>query len=96
MDDSREDLDADLDKMSICREDAEKQGRLHKFYEKRIKPAFPEAITDLKILSGVTALETRVKRDIKDPRLFPEILKVAEVRRGLELVPEVKDHGRER
>lgn len=86
MEDSREDLDAELEKMAISpREETEKHGRLHKFYEKTIKPAFPEAVTDLKILGGITALETRVSHEIKDPHLFPEITQVAEVRRGHEL-----------
>lgn len=90
MHDPEEGLDKDFEDMSTSESGSKRQGRLHQFYEKRVKPAFPEAITDLKILSGVTALETRVKRDINDPQLFPEILKVAEVRRGLELCPEVR------
>lgn len=58
------------------------------FYQKVIKPAFPEAIQDLKIMGGMTALESRVKHEINDPKVFPEIQKVAEVRRGLDLCPE--------
>lgn len=36
----------------------------------------------------MTALETRVKKEINDPEVFPEVQRVAEVRRGLELCPE--------
>jgi hypothetical protein len=53
-----------------------------------VKDAFPEAITDIKIMGGMTALETRVKKEIHDPKLFPEVDKVATVRRGLDLCPE--------
>lgn len=53
-----------------------------------IKDAFPEAIQDLKIMGGMTALDTRVKKEISDPKLFPEVDNVATVRRGLDLCPE--------
>ncbi|EMD00856.1 hypothetical protein BAUCODRAFT_187275 [Baudoinia panamericana UAMH 10762] len=52
------------------------------------KEAFPEAITDIKIMGGMAALETRVKKEMHDPKLFPEIEHVAAVRRGIELCPE--------
>jgi phospholipase A2 len=51
----------------------------------RIKASLPEAIQDVKIVKGLTALETRVKREIQDPAIFPEVQQVARVRRGLEL-----------
>ncbi|KXT12457.1 hypothetical protein AC579_7358 [Pseudocercospora musae] len=36
----------------------------------------------------MTALETRVKHDIQNPKLFPEIERIAHVRRGIDLCPE--------
>ncbi|KAI5370371.1 putative lysophospholipase, catalytic domain, Acyl transferase/acyl hydrolase/lysophospholipase [Septoria linicola] len=65
--------------------DEPKQGLFKRFYHGIIKPAFPEAITDLKILGGITALETRVKRDMSNVEIFPEVARVAEGRRGLDL-----------
>lgn len=62
MGDCQEDLNSEFEEMDISQRDTEKHGRLHKFYEKRIKPAFPEAITDIKIFSGMTALEARVRQ----------------------------------
>jgi cytosolic phospholipase A2 len=53
-----------------------------------IKHAFPEAIQDTKIMLGMTALEARVKKDIHNSSLFPEVDKIAYVRRGLDLCPE--------
>ncbi|KAK3110235.1 hypothetical protein LTR53_015675 [Teratosphaeriaceae sp. CCFEE 6253] len=53
-----------------------------------VKDAFPEAIQDLKIMGGVTALETRIKREMHDPHLFPETREIARVRRGLDLCTE--------
>ncbi|KAF2161846.1 hypothetical protein M409DRAFT_58911 [Zasmidium cellare ATCC 36951] len=93
--DSTEDLDKDLDKMKVSKVDGEEgkkpnffKAKTSAFYHKVIKPAFPEAIQDLKIMGGMTALESRVKHEINDPKIFPEIEKVAEVRRGLDLCPE--------
>lgn len=81
-----------MDKMAV-KDDDEKKGNFFKrkgsaFYQKVLKPAFPEAITDLKIMGGLTALEHRVKHEISDPKVFPEVERVAEVRRGIELCPE--------
>jgi phospholipase A2 len=61
------------------------QGGLSRLWQDVIKPAFPEAIQDIKILFGMTALKARIRKDIMDPSIFPEVEKVAEVRRGLEL-----------
>lgn len=33
----------------------------------------------------MTALETRVKHEIQNPKLFPEVERVAQVRRGIDL-----------
>ncbi|SMQ46546.1 unnamed protein product [Zymoseptoria tritici ST99CH_3D7] len=62
--------------------------KISTFYHKVVKPAFPEAITDIKILHGMTALERRVKHEINDASLYPEVVKVAQVRRSPELCPE--------
>ncbi|KAK4634534.1 Cytosolic phospholipase A2 zeta [Fulvia fulva] len=89
--DSTDHLD-NLEKMRIEDEHEKKhgflKGKASAFYQKVIMPAFPEAITDIKIMGGVAALETRVKHEINDPNLFPEITKIAQVRRGIELCPE--------
>ncbi|CAK4032257.1 cytosolic phospholipase A2 beta-like [Lecanosticta acicola] len=89
---STEDLEKDFQRMET-HDGAPKKDNMFKrkssaFYQKVIKPAFPEAITDIKIMGGMTALETRVAHEINDPKIFPEIQKVAEVRRGLDLCPE--------
>ena len=62
----------------------EKKGIFHALKD-RIKASFPEAIQDFKIMKGLTALETRVKKEIQDPNIFPEVQQTAQVRRGLEL-----------
>ena len=62
-------------------------GVFHRLKE-QIKTSFPEAVQDLKIMGGMTALESRVKKEIQDPNVFPEVQRVAEVRRGIELCPE--------
>jgi cytosolic phospholipase A2 len=58
------------------------------FWDKVIKPAFPEAIQDIKIILGMAALKARVQREMTSVELHPEISSVAEVRRGLALCPE--------
>lgn len=92
LNDSTDHLEKDLGKMGIEDEHEKKhgflKGKASAFYQKVIKPAFPEAITDIKIMGGMAALETRVKHEINDAKLFPEITKVAQVRRGIELCPE--------
>lgn len=57
MSDSTEDLDKDLDKMKVANDNGEDgkkpnffKAKSSAFYHKVIKPAFPEAITDLKIM----------------------------------------------
>jgi cytosolic phospholipase A2 len=85
---STDDLQPDFEKMGV---DDQKDQKHHGFRDKiktMIKEAFPEAITDIKIMGGMTALETRVKKEIHDPKLFPEVDKVATVRRGVDLCPE--------
>lgn len=64
------------------------RGKARKFYQKVVKPAFPEAIQDVKIITGLSGLESRVKKEIQDPSLFPEVNQIAHVRRGLDLSPQ--------
>lgn len=70
--------------MGVSGKDGKKVG-MFKRLKNQIKSSFPEAIQDLKIMGGITALEAKVKKDIHDPKLFPEVDRVAEVRRGLDL-----------
>ncbi|KAH7020199.1 putative cytosolic phospholipase A2 [Ilyonectria destructans] len=61
---------------------------LKSFWQNVIKAAFPEAIQDIKIMYGMSALKTLVTLETKNPLVHPEIEKVARVRRGLDLSPE--------
>ena len=88
--DSTDDLASDMKRLSP--EDrgdnrGKKKGVFHALKE-RIKASFPEAVQDIKIMGGLTSLETRVKKEIQDPSIFPEVQRVAEVRRGLALCDE--------
>ncbi|KAK0918018.1 hypothetical protein LTR91_022094 [Friedmanniomyces endolithicus] len=83
---STEDLGPQFDKMAVT-DEPQHQGFRAKL-KGMVKEAFPEAIQDLKIMGGMTALETRVKKEMHDSHLFPEVDKVAHVRRGLDLCPE--------
>lgn len=67
------------------------KGKVRNFYENVIKPAFPEAIQDIKIMSGLTSLEGKVKKELSDPTVFPEVAWTAEVRRGTGLCPQEQD-----
>lgn len=49
----------------------------------------PEAIkSDLHIMKAVTAVESLVTKDLRDVTRYPEVARVAEVRKGLDLAPE--------
>jgi len=83
-------VDNDFDKMAIS-DDSKKRKKKTGFGLKlrgMFKHAFPHAVQDSKILLGLTHLEEKVKNEISDSNLFPEIEKIAVVRRGLELCPE--------
>ncbi|EME87460.1 uncharacterized protein MYCFIDRAFT_169277 [Pseudocercospora fijiensis CIRAD86] len=63
------DIHSDMDeKMRISDDETKKEGPMKRFYHKVVKPAFPEAITDIKIMfrGGMTALETPISRDRKN------------------------------
>ncbi|KAK4543636.1 hypothetical protein LTR36_005281 [Oleoguttula mirabilis] len=68
-------------------EDDKTPGFRHKV-KSIIKEAFPEAIQDIRIMGGMTALKTKVKKEMHDPKQFPEVESIAVVRRGLELCPD--------
>nr|POE47632.1 cytosolic phospholipase a2 beta [Quercus suber] len=89
---SADDRSSEHDKMGNEDHESEKKGlfkgKVRGFYHNVIKPAFPEAIQDIKIMKGMSALESHVKMEISDPKIFPEVEHVACVRRGLDLCPE--------
>ncbi|KAK5675126.1 hypothetical protein LTS10_012200 [Elasticomyces elasticus] len=85
---SPEDLGPHFENMDVNDEHETKHHGFGHKIKGMIKDAFPEAIQDLKIMGGLTALETRIKKEMHDAKLFPEVERVAEVRRGLELCPE--------
>ncbi|EED15715.1 cytosolic phospholipase A2, putative [Talaromyces stipitatus ATCC 10500] len=75
----------------------EKQSRKHgfsakirTFWDKKVKPAFPEAIADISLVKDVFTTESLIHKDIQDATRYPEINKVAHVRQGLELGLEEK------
>lgn len=93
---SSDQLEADFQKMGVHDDDdadsAENKGlfkgKVRNFYQNVIKPAFPEAIQDIKIMSGLASLEARVKKELQDEKIFPEVAWTAEVRRGAGLCPQ--------
>ena len=85
--DSSEDLASEMEKTDLSEGKGKKKGFFDRMKD-QVKASFPEAIQDINIMGNMTALETRVKKEINDPNLFPEVNKVAEVRRGIELCPE--------
>lgn len=61
------------------------KGKMQGFWENTVKPAFPEAITDINILRNMGNIEHHVTKELRDINRFPEIGQVAEVRRGTDL-----------
>lgn len=59
-----------------------------KFWKNTVKPAFPEAITDITILKSAFTVEHAISKDIHDASIFPEVQTIAEVRRGIALAPQ--------
>ncbi|KUJ19701.1 FabD/lysophospholipase-like protein [Mollisia scopiformis] len=57
------------------------------FWNDVVKPAFPEAITDIGIIKSAITIQSNTKQDIHDQNRYPEVGHVAEVRRGLNLAP---------
>lgn len=67
------------------------KGKLKSFWNKTVVPAFPEAVGDISLIKKAMRVEAGVTKDIQDPEKFPEVSRVAEVRRGLDLCPEEKE-----
>ena len=65
--------------------DLSTKDKVKNFWKSKVAPAFPEAIADFNIVKNFVQVEKKVKEDMTDITCFPEIMKVAEVRRGLEL-----------
>lgn len=55
------------------------------FWKKKLTPVISQAVEDIDIIKNFIHVERKVKEDMVDVRCFPEIMKVAEVRRGLDL-----------
>lgn len=74
--------------------DSSEQGNskpgLTRRFKNQFKSSFPEAAQDIKIIGGMTALKSKVKSELQDSTLYPEVDKVSEVRRGLDLCSEEK------
>lgn len=62
--------------------------RFLSFWEKKVVPAFPEAVADITLLKATLKVEAMVTKDIRDATKHPEIAQVATVRRGFELSPQ--------
>ncbi len=57
------------------------------FWNSVVKPAFPEALTDIGIIKSALTIQSNTKQDIHDRERYPEVAHVADVRRGLDLAP---------
>ncbi|KAH8700100.1 putative cytosolic phospholipase A2 [Talaromyces proteolyticus] len=66
------------------------RGRIRTLWDKKVKPAFPEAIADITLIKDVFTTETLVRKDSHDAQRYPEIERVAEIRHGLDLGGEEK------
>ena len=64
------------------------KGKFKSFWEKKIVPAFPEAIADVSIIKSALKVETTITKDLKNTTKHPEVTKIAVVRRDYELSPE--------
>lgn len=65
-------------------------GKIRKFWDKKVKPAFPEAIADISLVKDVFTTESLIHKDIHDAVRYPEIMQIAQVRQGVDLGPEEK------
>ncbi|KIV81589.1 hypothetical protein PV11_03763 [Exophiala sideris] len=64
------------------------KGKFKSFWEKKVVPAFPEAIADVSIIKSALKVETTITKDLKNTAKHPEVNRIAVVRRGYELSPE--------
>lgn len=60
-------------------------GRVKGFYQDVVKPVSTEAMAGLHLVGGLEKVEERITEGLHDPKRFPEVTRVAEVRRGLDL-----------
>ncbi|ETN46246.1 uncharacterized protein HMPREF1541_00430 [Cyphellophora europaea CBS 101466] len=65
--------------------------KLKSFWNRTVVPAFPEAVGDISLIKKAWRVEAGVARDMQDARRYPELGRVAQVRRGLELCGEEKE-----
>src|ERR1700722_1119000 len=63
-------------------------GKVKGFYQDVVNPASAEARRGLNLVRNLEKVEERISEGLHDPNRFPEVARVAEVRRGLDLCPE--------
>jgi phospholipase A2 len=63
-------------------------GKFKGFYTDVVKPASAEAISGLNFISNLESVEERITQGLRDPSRFPEVARIAQVRRGLDLCPD--------
>ena len=63
-------------------------GKVKGFYQDVVKPASAEAMSGLHLIGSLDKVEQRITEGLHDPNRFPEVARVAEVRRGLDLCPD--------
>jgi hypothetical protein len=56
--------------------------KLKGMWDSSVKSAFPDAVEDLKSFRESLSVEARIKKDMTDSTIFPEVQHVAEVRKG--------------
>lgn len=61
--------------------------RMKVLWNKSVKESFPEAVADFAVVKNAMKVDSSFKKDMCDSNRFPEILKVGQVRRGLDLAP---------
>ncbi|KAF4631538.1 hypothetical protein G7Y89_g6600 [Cudoniella acicularis] len=61
------------------------QNKMKDFWKNTMEPAIADATVNVNIVKSALMVESNVNQDINNVTRFPEILKVAEVRRGLDL-----------
>ena len=65
LNESMDDVNSEYEKMSVSEDGVGKKTGVFNRLKNQIKASFPEAIQDLKIMGGLTALETRVKKEVR-------------------------------
>jgi phospholipase A2 len=64
------------------------RGKVKGFYQDVVKPASAEAMSSLQFIGSLEKVEERITQGLTDPKRFPEVAHVAQVRRGLDMCPE--------